>query len=87
MPAVQEKHSKGFSKTRAQARMVELENQSLQQLLLKRRTTSSIRSNRSQNNDEKDVLTLLEKRLKGISVNMKQRDNQRELEDTLELWE
>jgi len=43
---VLENHRKIFGKTKAQAKIVELENQGLQQQLLKRRTINSVRSNK-----------------------------------------
>lgn len=61
---VQEGRTKGIGKTKAQARMLELENQGLQQQLLKRRTTSSIRSNRIQVSRRKRCIIFIREKIK-----------------------
>jgi hypothetical protein len=84
LPIVSEKRQKVFRKVKAQANMVELENQGLRQKLLKLRTYS-LKMERGKRPQEADAISLFEQRLKGIEVNTRERDKEVELEDTVDL--
>lgn len=86
LPVVRGNRPRIFGKTKAQANMVELENQGLKQKLLRLRTTNSLRTGRVQQSQEPDAISLLEQRLKGIAVNTQERDRQVDLETTFDLW-
>ena len=86
LPVVRGNRPRIFGKTKAQTDMVELENKSLRQKLLRLRTTNSLRTGRGQQSQEPDAISLLEKRLKGIVVNTQERDRKVDLEITLDLW-
>lgn len=86
LPIVRGNRPRIFGKTKAQANIVELENQGLKQKLLRLRTTNSLRTGRVQQSQELDAINLLEQRLKGIVVNTQERDRQVDLETTFDLW-
>lgn len=85
--AVQDNRPRLFGKSRAQAQMIELENQSLRQKILKIRTTNATRNVHS--TQEANAVALFEQKLRGIAVNTQERDIQRlikSIETTVELW-
>ena len=86
LPVVRGNRPRIFGKTKVQTNMVELENQSLKQKLLRLRTTNSLRTGRVKLEQEPDAISLLEQRLKGIAVNTQERDKQVDLDTTFDLW-
>jgi len=86
LPVVQGDKPRIFGKTKAQANMIALENQRLHQKLLRLRTNHSIQTQRLEQSQEPDAVSLFEKMLKGIADNTREKEN-RSQEDTLELWE
>lgn len=87
VPALQNAHARRFGKTKAEAKMLEAENQSLKQRMLKMRTYS-LKTDRIYREQEPDAIALFEQRLNGIAVNTQPRDRTvtRDKEDTLDLW-
>lgn len=87
LPAVQNGSARRFGKTKAEARMLETENQGLRQKMLKMRTYS-LKTDRIHLEQEPDAMAVFEQKLKGIAINMQpsSRVATRNLEDTLELW-
>ena len=75
LPVVPDKRPKVFRKAKAQANMVELENQGLRQKLLKLRTYS-LKMERGKRPQEDDAISLFEQRLKGIEVNTREREKE-----------
>lgn len=86
LPVVQGDKPKVFGKTKAQANMIALENQRLNQKLLRLRTNHSIRTQRLGQSQETDAISQFTKMLKGIAVNTQERDRKVDLESTLDLW-
>jgi len=87
LPAVQNGSARRFGKTKAEARMLETENQGLRQKMLKMRTYS-LKTDRMHSEQEPDAMAVFEQKLKGIAINTQpsSRVATRNLEDTLELW-
>ena len=87
LPAVQNGSARRFGKTKAEARMLETENQGLRQKMLKMRTYS-LKTDRIHSEQEPDAMAVFEQKLKGIAINTQpsSRVATRNLEDTLELW-
>ncbi|MCI9039978.1 MAG: hypothetical protein HFJ29_09075 [Clostridia bacterium] len=87
LPTVQNGSARRFGKTKAEARMLETENQGLRQKMLKMRTYS-LKTDRMHSEQEPDAMVVFEQKLKGIAINTQpnSRVATRNLEDTLELW-